>query len=117
MARPLGPAAAVIITSVLFSLFHHPPAMLHFICFTLAGVTYAWMRIASGPTAAAALMHAAYSLALLATPRLRLIERVGCARCLYRAAQPRTRLEAGIMSRERQSERFQNETELGSKPP
>lgn len=70
VARPLGSVGAVILTSLIFGLFHHPPTLLHLTCFTLAGVAYAWMRIASGSTMAAALMHASYNLALLTWPRL-----------------------------------------------
>lgn len=65
VSRSLGPVAAVVLTSLIFGLFHRPPTIVHFICFTLAGVAYAWMRIASRSTAAAALMHATYNLALL----------------------------------------------------
>lgn len=58
VSRSLGPVAAVVLTSVIFGLFHRPPTIVHLICFTLAGVAYAWMMIASRSTAAAALMHA-----------------------------------------------------------
>ena len=70
VARSLGSVGAVIITSLIFGLFHHPPTLLHLTCFTLAGSAYAWMRIASRSTMAAALMHASYNLMLLTWPRL-----------------------------------------------
>lgn len=70
IARSVGPAGAVILTSLVFGFFHHPPTLLHFICFTLAGGVYAWMRIVSRSTMAAALMHAFYNLVLLTLPRL-----------------------------------------------
>lgn len=65
VAQSLGPAGAVIFTSVIFSLFHRPPSLLHFLCFTLSGIAYAWIRIASRSTATPALMHATYNLVLL----------------------------------------------------
>jgi membrane protease YdiL (CAAX protease family) len=70
MSRSLGLAGAVIVTSLLFGLVHRPPTVLHYICFTLAGIGYAWIRVASKSTATAAVMHASYNLALLVAPRL-----------------------------------------------
>ncbi|MGH9351528.1 MAG: lysostaphin resistance A-like protein [Terriglobia bacterium] len=69
LSRSLGLAGAVIVTSLLFGLLHHPPTILHYACFTLAGIAYAWIRITSQSTAPATLMHATHNLALLLWPR------------------------------------------------
>ncbi|MGH9400636.1 MAG: CPBP family intramembrane glutamic endopeptidase [Terriglobia bacterium] len=65
VAGSVGLPGAVVITSLVFALSHHPPTVLQCVCFTLAGMLYAWMRVASQSTAAATLMHASYNLVLL----------------------------------------------------
>jgi len=70
MSRSLSLNGAVIISSLIFGFIHRPPTVLHYICFTLAGAAYAWIRVASNSTAPAALMHAIYNFVLLATPRV-----------------------------------------------
>ena len=55
---------AVILTAFLFALLHQPTDLAHWVSFTTAGVAYGWIRVASGSTMAAALMHATYNLAL-----------------------------------------------------
>ena len=64
LAQTTGTTSAVIITAVLFALFHGPTNVAHWISFTATGVAYGWMRVASRSTTAAAIMHAAYNLSL-----------------------------------------------------
>ena len=64
LAQTTGTTSAVIITAVLFALFHGPTNVVHWISFTATGVAYGWMRVASRSTTAAAIMHAAYNLSL-----------------------------------------------------
>lgn len=64
LAQTTGAIPAVIITAVLFALFHRPTNLAHWISFTATGVAYGWMRGASHSTTAAAIMHAAYNLSL-----------------------------------------------------
>jgi membrane protease YdiL (CAAX protease family) len=63
-AQTTGTIPAVIITAVLFALFHGPTNLVHWVSFTATGVAYGWMRVASRSTTAPALMHAAYNLVL-----------------------------------------------------
>jgi membrane protease YdiL (CAAX protease family) len=64
LAQTTGNLAAVILTALLFALFHQPANLVHWASFTATGVAYGWMRVASGSTTAGALMHATYNLAL-----------------------------------------------------
>lgn len=64
LARTTGTIPAVIITAVLFSLFHGPTDLVHWVSFTATGIAYGWMRVVSRSTTAPALMHAAYNLSL-----------------------------------------------------
>lgn len=64
LAQTTGTIPAVIITAVLFALFHGPTNLAHWVSFTATGVAYGWMRVASRSTTAPALMHAAYNLSL-----------------------------------------------------
>ena len=70
VARAMGAPAAVVLTAILFAMFHQPPTIIHCVCFFLSGVVYGWMRVDSGSTTAAALMHAAYNLTLFMWQRL-----------------------------------------------
>jgi membrane protease YdiL (CAAX protease family) len=63
-AQTAGTIPAVIITAVLFALFHGPTNPVHWVSLTATGVAYGWMRVASRSTTASALTHAAYNLAL-----------------------------------------------------
>ena len=65
LARTTGTIPAVIITAVVFALFHGPANLAHWVSFTATGIAYGWMRVASGSTTAAAITHAAYNLSLL----------------------------------------------------
>ena len=64
LAQTVGNCAAVVITAFLFALFHGPANLAHWISFTVTGVAYGWLRVASRSTTAAALMHAIYNLTL-----------------------------------------------------
>ena len=64
LAQSTGNVIAVIITAVLFALFHGPTNVVHWTSFSAMGIAYGWMRVASRSTTAPALMHAAYNLSL-----------------------------------------------------
>jgi membrane protease YdiL (CAAX protease family) len=64
LAQTTGSRIAVILTAILFALFHQPPNLAHWVSFTATGVAYGWIRVASRSTAAAAVMHAMYNLAI-----------------------------------------------------
>ena len=70
IARTSGSPCAVILTALFFAFFHQPPTVLHCACFAVSGILYGWLRVVSGSTAAAALMHAVYNLALFACQKL-----------------------------------------------
>jgi uncharacterized protein len=56
---------AVILTALVFALFHNPTNLAHWVSFSGSGVAYGWIRVTSRSTTAAALAHAAYNLVLL----------------------------------------------------
>ena len=64
LAQTTGSRIAVILTAILFALFHQPTDLSHWVSFTATGVAYGWIRVASRSTAAAAVMHAIYNLAV-----------------------------------------------------
>lgn len=64
LAHTIGNPAAVILTALLFALFHQPSNLAHWVSFTATGVAYGWIRVASRSTTAGALMHATYNLVL-----------------------------------------------------
>jgi len=64
LASTTGTIPAVVITAVLFALFHGPANLAHWLSFTATGVAYGWIRVASRSTTASALMHSAYNLTL-----------------------------------------------------
>ncbi len=64
LARTLGISVSVVATAVLFSAFHGPADMTHWVWFAATGVAYGWLRLASHTTTAPALMHAACNLTL-----------------------------------------------------
>ena len=64
LAQTAGTVPAVIITAILFAVFHGPSNPAHWVSFTATGLAYGWMRVASRSTTAPALMHAAYNLSL-----------------------------------------------------
>lgn len=64
LALSTGAVPAVIITGLVFAIFHDPMALAHWVTLTVTGIAYGWMRVESRTTTASALMHAAYNLAL-----------------------------------------------------
>jgi hypothetical protein len=64
LAQTTGSGIAVILTAILFALFHQPADVAHWISFTATGVAYGWIRVSSRSTAAATVMHATYNLVL-----------------------------------------------------
>ena len=69
LAQTTGSGIAVILTAILFALFHQPANLAHWVSFTATGIAYGWIRVASRSTAAAALMHATYNLAVFLSAR------------------------------------------------
>ena len=64
LAQTTGRIPAVILTAFVFSLFHQPADLAHWVSFTATGLAYGWIRVVSASTTAAAVMHATYNLAL-----------------------------------------------------
>ena len=64
LAQTTGRIPAVILTAFLFSVFHQPADLAHWVSFTVTGLAYGWIRVVSGSTTAAAVMHATYNFAL-----------------------------------------------------
>jgi membrane protease YdiL (CAAX protease family) len=69
LERSGGKLVAVVVTALLFALFHGPVNAAHWFWLTATGIAYGWMRIASESTSASALMHASYNLALILISR------------------------------------------------
>jgi membrane protease YdiL (CAAX protease family) len=65
LAGSLTSGLAVILTALIFALFHNPVNLSHWVSFSGSGVAYGWIRVMSRSTTAAALTHAAYNLVLL----------------------------------------------------
>jgi len=70
VARTCGIPAAVILTALVFAAFHQPLTLLQCACFAVSGILYGGVRVVSGSTTAAALMHCAYNLSLFACQRM-----------------------------------------------
>ncbi len=70
LARTVGSPASVVATAVLFSAFHGPRDVTHWVWFCATGVAYGWLRLASHTTTAAALMHATCNLTLFLAAKL-----------------------------------------------
>ena len=64
LALSTGTVPAVIITGVVFAVFHGAVDLAHWATLTATGIAYGWMRLASRSTTASALMHSAYNLTL-----------------------------------------------------
>src|ERR1700730_14521279 len=64
LAHTVGKSFAVVLTALLFALFHSPADLVHWASFTGTGVAYGWIRMTSRSTTAPALAHAAYNLCL-----------------------------------------------------
>ena len=54
----------MVLTALLFALFHSPANLAHWASFTGTGAAYGWIRLSSRSTTAPAFAHAAYNLAL-----------------------------------------------------
>jgi membrane protease YdiL (CAAX protease family) len=65
LARTAGIPLAIVLSALLFTALHKPPSLAQWISFTITGVAYGWIRVSSGSTAAATLMHAAYNATLV----------------------------------------------------
>jgi len=70
LAHTVGKSFAVVLTALLFALFHSPANLAHWASFTGTGVAYGWIRVTSRSTTAPALAHAAYNLALFLLARV-----------------------------------------------
>ena len=64
LAQATGERTAVILTAILFALFHQPSNLAHWVSFTATGLAYGSIRAATRSTMAAAVMHATYNFAL-----------------------------------------------------
>jgi membrane protease YdiL (CAAX protease family) len=69
LACAIGRILAVVLTALLFALFHSPTNLAHWISFTGTGAAYGWIRLTSRSTTAPALAHATYNLALVLLSR------------------------------------------------
>jgi CAAX protease family protein len=65
LAGSLTNGVAVILTALVFALFHNPVNFAQWVSFSGSGIAYGWIRVTSRSTTAAALTHAAYNLVLL----------------------------------------------------
>ncbi|MGB8769086.1 MAG: CPBP family intramembrane glutamic endopeptidase [Candidatus Korobacteraceae bacterium] len=64
LAQTTGNILAVLLTAFLFALFHQPADLEHWVSFAATGIAYGWIRVVSRSTAAAAVMHVTYNLAV-----------------------------------------------------
>jgi membrane protease YdiL (CAAX protease family) len=65
LAGSVGKSLAVILSSVVFALFHSPGSAVHWTSFIGSGLIYGWIRLTSRSTTASALSHAAYNLVVV----------------------------------------------------
>lgn len=70
LANTVGRILAVVLTALLFALFHSPANLAHWASFTGTGAAYGWIRLSSRSTTAPAFAHAAYNLALFVLAKL-----------------------------------------------
>jgi membrane protease YdiL (CAAX protease family) len=61
LAQTIGNISGVILTAFLFAFFHQPADLVHWISFTVTGVAYGCVRVASRSTTTGALMHVTYN--------------------------------------------------------
>jgi membrane protease YdiL (CAAX protease family) len=69
LAGSLTNGVAVILTALVFALFHNPVNFAQWLSFSGSGIAYGWIRVTSRSTTAAALTHAVYNLVLLLLAR------------------------------------------------
>lgn len=67
LGATLRSAIAVIVTATLFAAFHAPSDITHWVWFSVTGLAYGWLRVASATTTASAIMHASCNLTLVLT--------------------------------------------------
>ena len=65
LARRMGSAGAVLLTSGLFASLHSPASLLKLASIGATGAAYGWIRIRSGSTTVVAAAHAMYNLMVL----------------------------------------------------
>lgn len=65
LARLMGSATAIFLTSAVFAFLHWPASLLKLGIIGATGVAYGWIRIRSGSTAVAAFAHTMYNLMVL----------------------------------------------------
>jgi membrane protease YdiL (CAAX protease family) len=65
LARLIGTAAAVLVTSAVFALLHWPASLLKLGSIGATGAAYGWIRVGSGSTAVATAAHATYNLTVI----------------------------------------------------
>jgi membrane protease YdiL (CAAX protease family) len=66
LARLMGSAGAVFVTSAVFALLHWPASLLKLTSIGATGAAYGWIRVRSGSTALAGATHAMYNLTVSA---------------------------------------------------
>jgi membrane protease YdiL (CAAX protease family) len=64
LAHTVGKILAVVLSALLFALFHGPANLVHWASFIGTGVAYGWIHVTSRSTTAAALAHATYTLGI-----------------------------------------------------
>jgi membrane protease YdiL (CAAX protease family) len=64
VSKSVASVTAVLLTSVCFALAHTDRIGIRFFATILTGIAFGWMRVQSGSTAAAAVMHAVYNFVL-----------------------------------------------------
>ena len=70
LARTIGNTASVVAMALLFSAFHGPRDVTHWVWFCATGIAYGWLRLVSHTTSAAALMRATCKLSLFLAAKL-----------------------------------------------
>ena len=70
LARTMGSTVAVLATALVFTALHQPATAVQWVSFMVTGTAYGWIRVNSGSTAAAGLMHGTYNLTLILCQKL-----------------------------------------------
>lgn len=64
VARTTGTTIGIAATAALFATLHPISTLVQWLCFLVTGTAFGWIRVRSGSTAAATLMHAIYNVTL-----------------------------------------------------
>ena len=72
VARTTGVPLAILISALLFTALHKPLSAAQWVSFTITGLAYGWMRVSSGSTTTAIMMHAAYNVTLFLCQLMRI---------------------------------------------